>query len=342
VHLAQPICNQLAAKVADSNASVRQLIPEIDRLTIVVQFLSLPSRPDAPHPIVELITSAWNMLDAASSRFPHDFNLAEKICRLHKHSLRSCGALVYAPVFDALVDLVVRSFEKSHQSPYLYVASICVAEYGRDPAYTKRLYDMVAALAATTFSFLRNLDEFPHHPDVVEELFYLMGRMMTYCPEPLVTSSLLQPLFQCAAIGIELDHRDANKGTLNFLEATVSYGLSLREKNNPQCQAALEQVLTQEGQAIVRNLARALMGELPVYSSHVSEILWKLNLLCPALLAQWLTGAFSQTTLPERAKNDFMAALDSGLQRDDFALALNAFHTAVQRDRRFHREGRRP
>jgi transportin-3 len=146
----------------------------------------------------------------------------------------------------------------------------------------------------------------------------------------------LQPLFQCAAVGMQVAHRDANKGTLSFLEKTVSYGLSLREQPpNPNCQAALEHVLIQEGQNITTNMARALMGELPTYSNQVPELLWKLNLLCPDHLAQWLATAFTITTNPpERAKTGFMGALNRGLQRDDFNLAVRAFMTACERERK--------
>jgi len=110
----------------------------------------------------------------------------------------------------------------------------------RPRAYSLKLLEMVSALAQTSFTFLRTLEDLTHHPDVVEELFYLMGRAITHCPDPLVTSPLLLSLFQCAAVGMQAVHRDANKGTLNFLENAVSYGLRLREQPpNPTCQAAL-------------------------------------------------------------------------------------------------------
>ena len=196
-------------------------------------------------------------------------------------------------------------------------------------------------MATTTFSFLRNSEDFTNHPDVVEEFFYSMGRMVNHCPDPLIKSPLLQSLFQCAVVGMQLDHHGANKGTIRFLESTISYGLLLREQNKPDCQAALEQVLSQQGQAIVNNLARAMMGDLPAYSQQIPEIIWKLNLLCPGLLSQWLSAAFDSAALPERAKNDFMGALDTGLARDEFSLAIRAFQNACERARRFRQTGRR-
>jgi len=346
--LVQPIGTRLAASVADPNAPAGRIIHEIERLTVIVQFLSFPTPSSSlgsngrQHPIVELMSSSWSLLDAATNRFPSHNMLAEKICRLHKHALRAAGKQAYAPVLDALMQQLVQSFERTHQAPYLYAASICITEYGGDPAYTQRLSAMVEAMARTSFSFLHTLDELTNHPDVVEEFFYLMGRVVSYCPDPLMMSPLLLSLFQCAVVGMRLDHPGANGGTLKFLEATVSYGLSLREQQKPECQSALERALSQEGQAIVTNLAYALMGELPTScnkNKYIPEILWKLNLLCPSLLAQWLASAFEPigTALPERAKNDFMGALDVGLARDEFKLAARAFQSACERERRFHK-----
>jgi transportin-3 len=335
--IVQPIGSRFAALVTDPKATPKFIIPEIERLTCVVQHLCMPTNGDtATHPIAALMQSSWPLIDTVVKRFPNDIHLAEKICRLHKHSLRSCGARSYEPMIDSLMEFLVVSYERSHQSPFLYAASICVAEYGRNPPYAQKLLEMVSLMARTSFTFLQTLEDLTQHPDVIEELFYLMGRMIAYCPDPLVTSPLLQPLFQCAAVGMQVAHRDANKGTLSFLENTVSYGLRLREQPpNPQCQAALEHVLIQEGQIITTNMARALMGELPTYSNQVPELLWKLNLLCPDHLAQWLATAFTITmNPPERAKAGFMGALNRGLQRDDFNLAVRAFMTACERERK--------
>lgn len=336
--LAQPIGTRLAASLSDQNCNSRQhVIPEIERLTVIVRFLTMPSTPNS-HPIIDLIQSSWTLLDASSNRFPQDNDLAEKICRLHKHALRTCGSAAYAPMLDALIKELVKSFERSRQSPFLYAASICVTEYGRDPSCAQKLFDMISAMATTSFSFLRDLNDLTQHPDVVEELFYLMGRMVSHCPDHLVKSPMLHSLVQCAVVGMQLDHRDANKGTLNFVENTVSYGLSLREQNKPDCQKALEVVLLSEGQSIVSNLARSLMGDLPAYSidrghGSITGILWKLNLLSPAHVTQWMHVALASA--PEQVRTEFLQALDSGLAREDFNATVRAFMSACERHRKF-------
>jgi len=337
-----PIGGRLTAKVNSPNCDARRnIIPEIDRLTTVVRFLTLPTSPTGSSPIVEVIHATWPLLESASNRFPQDAGLAEKICRLHKHAIRTVGPISYAPLLEPLMEQLVRNFERSRQSAYLYAASICVSEYGRNPTYSNSLFQMINAMATVSFSFLSNLHDLTQHPDVVEELFYLMGRMMSTCPQPLVLSPLLQSLFQCAVVGMKLDHRDANKGTLNFIENALSYGTGLKRRNpqgNLDCQRALEHVVVQEGQAIVNNLAQALMGELPAHNidkghGSISGILYQLCELSPSMLSQWISVAVANG--PERPRMDFLAALDSSLPRDDFNLSVRAFLDACKNERKF-------
>lgn len=341
--IVNPIGTRLSAKAADPNSkSKKDIIPELDRLTVIVRFLTISS-PQTPgtSPIVEIIQSVWHILDALSTRFPNDIAIAEKICRLHKHALRSCGVVAYEPMLEPLMKQLIQSYERSRQSAYLYAASICVSEYGRDPKHSSNLFAMINAMATVSFSFLKSLEDLTQHPDVVEELFYMMGRMVTHCPVPLIMSPLLRSLFQCAAVGMRLDHRAANKGTLNFVENSISCGLSLKEQNNPECQKALEVVLADEGQSIVNNLVLSLTGDLQAYnidagSGSIAGILWKLQLFSPGMLAQWMTIALAN--VPERPRMEFVGVMNSGVPRKDFNLAVRAFMNACKRERRIARE----
>ena len=340
--IVQPIGNRLSTKAADPNSQTKKdIVPELDRLTVVVRFLTIPGLPTSTTPILEIIQSVWPILDALSTRFPHDVAIAEKICRLHKHALRSCGVVAYEPMLEPLMKQLVQSYERSRQSAYLYAASICVTEYGRDPKHSMNLFAMVNAMASVSFSFLNSLEDLTRHPDVVEELFYLMGRMITHCPVPLVTNSLLRSLFQCAAVGMRLDHRDANKGTLNFLENSISFGISAKEGNNLECQQALERVLADEGQAIVNNLVLSLIGDLQAYNvesgnGSIAGILWKLQLFSPGMMAQWISVAL--TNAPERPRMEFIGVMKGGIPRKDFNCAVRAFMNACRREKRFARK----
>lgn len=349
-HLAQPIVNSLKAMSSpQSVASPKQISAELCRLTVLVQHLRLPRPPSQPgimnrsEFILGLTREAWPMLNAVSQRYPRDFNCGEKLCRLHKHSLRECGPVHYAPMLEPLVEQTVKNFGLSLSSPYLYLASIIVSEYGRNAAHSKLLYDMVASLSSAVFNTLRTTDDFTAHPDVVEEFFFMAGRMVNYCPSPLVQSPLLNSLLQCAALGMKLYHRDANRGTLNFLESTVSYSLKLRssgpslDANGQADMAALERAILAEGQPLVINLAQSLLGDLPAYrldsgSGSIAGVLFYLNQLCPDLLMQWIQPPL--TTAPEHAKSAFLVTLHNRVAREEFNSSVRRFTAVCERSRK--------
>lgn len=341
--LAIPVGTRLSAIVNDPNATPKRIVTEIERLTAIIRYLLLPYMPPTIHPAMELLQSLWPLLNTAVNRFPNDYALCEAICRLHKHTIRTVGAKAYAPMLDSLLNQLIVSFGSTRQASFLYAASICITEYGRDKEYSDKLFSTVANLAATVFSFNQSLEDLTNHPDVAEEFFYLIGRMISFCPDPIVNSPLLGTVTQCATVGMQMDHYGANKGTLKFLETIISYGLELRKQRNEDSSAAIERTFAKEGHVIVSNLTKAMIGELPSYGNQVDEILWNLSLLYPSLLKQWLIDAFANMpTAPDRAKVEFMSAFDTGLARDEFSTVLNAFETACNRERRNQRWTRRP
>jgi hypothetical protein len=82
------------------------------------------------------------------------------------------------------------------------------------------------------------------------------------------------------------------------------------------------------------------MGELPAHSidrghGSIAGILWKLNLLSPAYVTQWMNVALASA--PEQVRTEFLKALDSGLAREDFNAAVQAFMSACERHRKFQK-----
>lgn len=362
--IVQPIGQRLAVEAADGTVGhPRAAIAEIERLTVVVRYLDVPHSPSrtageaavaAGVPklsskasfIMDLMSESWPLLEAVSVKYPRDIQLAEKLCRLHKHVMRGVGQGAFRPMLEPLRAQLVRNFAQSHLSPYLYAASVCVTEFANDPTMVPLLVGMLNDLSASVFGLLQTRDDFTAHPDVVEEFFYLAGRAMTHCPEPVVVSPLLHSLLKCAAVGMELDHRDANSGTLNFLEGTVSYGLKLQKgvaaavppnESQQACKEALEKAIVAEGRPIVINLAASLLGDLPLYRldnsrGSIAGVLFSMNELCPGLLMQWLNPALMPA--PSAAKDQFLRSLHDRVSRDEFDASLRHFTKVCERNRK--------
>jgi transportin-3 len=361
--LVEPIGTRLANTtfVGQGSTSPKLALNEIERLTVVARFLHLP-RPQGSSPIhatngqissrseflLQLMTQCWPLLDSLSQKYPTDFSIAESICRLHKHVLRGCGSAGYRDMIQQLCSSIVRGYTLSHLSPYLYLASICVSEYGSDSRYVPLLFDMIRELSDKTFSVLQTPQDLVSHPDVVEELFFLAGRMMTHCPVPLLLSPLLEAMIKFSIICMNLDHKDANRGTLSFLESLVVFGMEMRHgqmtrfTNDPQqmksCRESLEKSIQREGPSIVHNLIQSLMGNLPCYRidvthGSVGSILYKLNELCPALLYEWLT--LSLQPAPEHARKTLLRSFTThgtNMSMEDFMSSIRWFSNYCLRE----------
>lgn len=370
-----PIVTMLTTAL--NGSSVKAASAELDRLTVVVRFLQVPRTggnvegggvkiPARAKFLLDLLSHSWPLLDTLGTRFPRDVSLAEKLCRFHKHTLRGCGSHAYLPMVTPLRSQIVRNYKESRLSPYLYLASVCISEYGRDRSHAAPLMEMLTELCNVTFSFLRTEEEFVAHPDIVEELFFLAGRMMTMCPLPLVLSPLLAPLIRAAVVGMRMQHRDANRGTLNYLENVVSYGLTLPGvgggdgivvdggvvinalnvpgvtsslSSTPAAGRALEEAILREGGAVISNLILALVGDFPCYRidagyGSVAGILHKLSRLCPSELFRWVDGAMVRA--PEPAKSIFRGELlrNPILPREEFFRCAKEFAFECDRDRR--------
>lgn len=371
--LVTPIGTRLTAIVSsqdDSRVGPRQASAELDRLTVVIRHFDLPSSfvfasqeattispmmSSKAKFILKVMDQCWGLLDSLSQRYPRDIHLAEKLCRLHKHSIRGCGAVAYRQMFESLKIQLVRNFAQSRQSPYLYAASICITEYANDVTCVPLLFHMLSELSQSVYDLLRTMDEFINYPDVVEEYFFLAGRMMSHRPEPLVLSPLLAAMIQCAAVAMKLDHHDANSGTLHFLESVFDYGLHLilksrqsgwghqnsgkvgseEDAENRACAEALEKTVTAECRPVVENLAGALLGELPVYrlsteKGSIISLLFKIHKLCPALLVQWIEPVLAST--PKHARTMLLSCFtDGNMYREAFNSSVVQFSIMCRR-----------
>lgn len=366
--IVNPIITRLTSLASPSvQCNAKQVVAEIERLVVIVRFL------DPPHSsqeqkfdedgdeqsarftlIIPLMAQTWNLLDAVANKFPTDPNVAEKLCRLHKHAVRGCGKQ-YISQLNPLMETLVKNFQRSFLSPYLYAASICISDFSHIPEIVPSLFQMISQLSTVVFAKLKTLDDFTAHPDVVEEFFYLLGRCMTYCPDPIVTSPLLNSVLQCSVVGMHVQHKDSNKGTLTFLEHTISYGISITyntDFHDPQsgpnaklCKDALEKAIIVEGQAIVTNLARALLGDLPLYShsldrgsASIAGIIYQMNDLCPELLLKWMSEALQGA--PDPAKTEFLTSLVQRSSTDEYIVKLKNLNGLCERNRKAQNRGR--
>lgn len=344
----EPIGAQLMAVASNNAIGPKQAVAVVERLTVVIRFLQVPDAVSNHNLsrsqfLIDLMTQCWSALDHLSTKFT-DFTMAEKLCRLHKHCLRECGSVAYKPSFEKLCNHLTRAFTVSRQSPYLYAASVCVAEFNKDPTCVQRLYEMIEDMSKTSFSLLASPDDFKNNPDVVEELFFLGSRMVQHCPHIFVSSPLFHPFLQGATIGMKQDHRDANRGALNFLENALIFGLILQggggtrqEHQDGMSRKNLENAFGQEGEKIASNLILSLLGDLPCYriatkNGSISGILLRIYKLCPGLLLEWIKVPLSK--IHHSQQTMLLNALSGHHSQDDFDASVKKFADICIRSRK--------
>ncbi|CAM9816700.1 unnamed protein product [Phaeothamnion confervicola] len=284
----------------------------------------------------------------------------------------------FTPLLEGLVRLVVEQFARALGSPLLYLSSIVVTDFGREPGYAAPLFEMLQRLSAAAAPCLESLDHLTAHPDVVEEYFYLVERVLSHCPEPLVVSPLLESVLMCGTEGLRLHHREARKGVLSCLETLVGLGLpgggrhggggrdSGGSSGGGDGRAAvamngddadgdssvhrlrIEALLASRGAELVQGLVGCCVGDLPAYaldgpSGSVAGLMWKLTLLRPQWMQEWMAASLAQvngSTVPPQQRGNFLRQLleeAAADDRDAFVDTVRRFsHMARQNARRWN------
>mmetsp|Transcript_833 Transcript_833/g.1438 ORF Transcript_833/g.1438 Transcript_833/m.1438 type:complete len:1018 (+) Transcript_833:1952-5005(+) len=343
--IVEPIGARLVQYSSSTKTGPKQVIAELERLTVVIRHLNIPNRREEF--LIDLMTQCWPYLEMISTSFT-DFQMAEKVCRLHKHCLRNCGVSTYQPLFEKLCIHLVNNFTHSRQSPYLYAASIVITEFGKnaDTHCQKQLYAMLEEMGKVSFQLLHSTDQFKNHPDVVEELFFLASRMIQYCPEIFVSSHMFHPFVQCATVGMTQHHKDANRGSMTFLDHAFSFALTIQSCSTAgcdiggsilDCKQSIEALLSKEGQAIVTNLILSLIGDLPCYrissnNGSVAGVLYKIYQLCPALVMEWISVPLNRVSKTEQTL--LMSAFQSNVSKDELFSVCERFVEVCSRSQR--------
>lgn len=315
--MVQPVAEALSA---GANDTVKATVQELERLTVMVQYVNPKLQPSEIHPVVGVMKGVWPLLGAIVPRHPASSSLAEKLCRCYKHAIKSCRGQ-FEPLLDPLLVQLVTNFSVAPHSSFLYCASVCAATFGGDPNHRHTLFRALTDLSRTVSSHLSGgFDQLTANPDMVEEYFYLVGRYLKNCPALLLVDPLLDSVVKLSIVGLRLQHREAHRGVLAFLDEFVGVGTNSAE---PAYKVPIEGLLRENGAAIVRGLIGCIVGELPSYALDdrnqgtpcVASVLWKLSLLCVNWLREWITAALMDVpegTATASQKQQFCAELLDG------------------------------
>jgi hypothetical protein len=133
-------------------------------------------------------------------------------------------------------------------------------------------------LSQIFFSKCSTLELFEKKPDLVEEYFYLASCALQSFPEPMFLNPTSTTIVQAGIVGLNLRHREAQKGILSFFESLVD----AIDKVGVHGLESLRQV----GPALIEYSFFALSGYFPAYAVDeqngcITDVLWKLCAVTP-------------------------------------------------------------
>ena len=284
--IVQPIASSLSRQLTGESAGNSALvIANIDRLTAILRYTRV-TYVSGEHPILTVFLLIQPLCQRTLEIVPSE-HACEKVCRLYKYGMRSAGK-AFSGYLEAMCIHLLQAFQVKQYSPLIYAASICVTEFGNtNGQYDDILYNMLWGFSSAFFQKCQTLKDFETFPDVVEEYFHLLARFLELCPKQLIQSSQLPVLISAGLTGLQLHHKDATKGILNFFERLISVSGNL-SADSSTAQVA-ETAVLQLGDQLVSSLFRSLLGEMPPYVLHESsgslvDVLWRLKQRQPTLL----------------------------------------------------------
>lgn len=276
--LLEPIIQRLTAALDGPSTDAKALGTDIDRLTTIVRYLRVDSGL-----LLQIFSQLFPLLQAALDKAPAE-SVCEKVCRCYKHFMRNTNSTDFGPVIPFLSSHLAAAYAKIPVAAFLYAGSICVKEFSKvgDGVHVAQLMAMVWTMSTSFFAQFTSLESFAERPDVVEEYFYLLSRVIQYCPGPLLAAEGVDTFIQAGVTGLQLQHKDAQKGILSFFENLVDV-----PRRNKELEGPARAIIGKWSPSIVQAIVRGLAGEIPLYAigegeGSIRDVLWSLRQLAEA------------------------------------------------------------
>jgi transportin-3 len=196
-----------------------------------------------------------------------------------------------------LLTALPEHFAASRQSCYLYAASELVKTFGSNLAYEQALGGMLSRMLGEACAGLRTLAQFNEDPELADDTFLLVGRMLAYSPRLVLAPGPLGTLLDTALAGVLVQHRDACGSVMTFLVRLLEMELPGSGGSGDR---AVYTVLLPRAPAMVRLLLAGAAGALPpARNPQIAGVLFALIKVTQQQGLQWASQAVA--AVPETA-----------------------------------------
>merc|ERR1719461_263343 len=146
----------------------------------------------------------------------------EKCTKCIKCTMRTAPKqYIKSDVAQASLALLAERYKIQKFSCYLYIATIYVDEYGKEPGAQGILQEVLDHFSNCTLTSLTSFEEHKNNPDQVEDYFELCVKYLKVCPQLLVNEKRLEKVWQSALQGIGLDHKESGSAILRVLDESL-------------------------------------------------------------------------------------------------------------------------
>ncbi|XP_013777598.1 transportin-3-like [Limulus polyphemus] len=276
--------------------------PWLDRISAIFRHVNICVKGNNTHPCLVVVKEVWPVMSQVCEYYKADIRIIERCCRCIRFLIR-CVGRYFAILVEPLVTQIVRIYQEHPHSCFLYLGSILVDEYGRDPGCVQGLVDMLQAFCGPTFHLLDKQDGLRNHPDTVDDLFRLCTRFLQTMPVVFLQCPVFKSLFQLALAACNLDHKDANSSVMQFFYSLMQIG-RLHEKapDFTVRQSLVKGILKEHRQTLIFTLVQAAIFHLPSYvMPDIADVLYEMMKLDKELFLLGFEEALQQ--IPTQNQN---------------------------------------
>lgn len=258
------------------NGAAEELVTVIHLMTVVIRYVARPNSSTTVS-FVSYFEENWGLFSEILSVFGQNEDVVEAICRFFKYFMRQNQSR-FTSLLQSTTNLILEGFRQTHISSYIYCGSVIVGEYGCYERWKseKRLisscqsiiHQILTEFCDSTLTFLASSpDAYTQNPFIVEDLYDLCGRSLQTIPQVMFSvEDVILRITQAAIAGIQLQHREANRSILRYLDCLLMFGREQKPEEGEivskegNYRAQILRILQVCGQDLMNQLVLA-MGE---------------------------------------------------------------------------------
>lgn len=314
----QPLCQLVENDIEVVRGTRSDPAFWLDRLAAILQHTQPNVNENEVHPSAVVVSDIWPVVSRVMEKYQDKVSVMERTCRLLRYAVRGVGQQS-GQLLEPLVKQIIFQYSHHQHSCFLYLGSILVDEFGRNPVCSRGLLEMLQAFMEPTFTILQKENGLNDHPDTVDDFFRLCTRFIQRCPQEFLQSSCVNPILQCAISSCTVAHREANASVMKFFTCLFAYGQ--QEKSEHLGSSLIQQIIETNGEALVMNLIYSAVFCLNTYMlPEVADVISEMKEINENSLGVYLKIALE--ALPKKNSGGHVTATEE---------QLNEFHRSILR-----------